>query len=193
MFVKHKTAIEVSIKSQKDTLPKDIYEELYKKTMSIILDCIKNINYIEEQIENLIQKDHEIQKNSNLAQSVIGIGPVITWYLIATTNNFKNFASSRKYATYSGVAPHPNTSGKTKGKERVSQMANKKIKSLLSNGAIAAILHDPEIKAYYKRKTLNGMGKEKGLVINNVKNKLLARVFSVVNRGTEYVKMKNYA
>jgi len=149
------------------------------------------ISFIENQIEELVNSNEEMKRNSNLSQTVIGIGPVITWYMIATTGNFRNFATSRKYSTFSGIAPFPKGSGKKKGRDKVSQIADKQIKALLSNGALSAIQHDPEIRKYYQRKLKEG--KIEGIVINNVKNKLVARVFAAIHRGTPFVKTHTYA
>ena len=44
--------------------------------------------------------------------------------------------------------------------------------------------HDPEIRAYAERKMKN---KEYGLVLNNVKFKLILRMFSLVKRGEKFV------
>ena len=57
--------------------------------------------------------------------------------------------------------------------------------------AIAAVRHDRELKTYYQRKTTEG--KPKMLVINNVRAKLLARVFAVINRGTPFVNINKFA
>lgn len=65
------------------------------------------------------------------------------------------------------------------------------MKSLFSNCIMTAIVHDPEISMYYKRKREEG--KRAGIVMNAVKNKLIQRVFAVVNRKTPYVKLMNYA
>jgi len=81
--------------------------------------------------------------------------------------------------------------GQKKGRDRVSHLANKQIKSLLSNGALSAIRHDLEIRTYYQRKIKEG--KVEGVVITSVKNKLVARVFAVVQGGTPFVKLGNYA
>lgn len=56
---------------------------------------------------------------------------------------------------------------------------------------MTAIVYDPEISIYYKRKREEG--KRAGIVLNAIKNKLIQRVFSVVNRKTPYVKLMNYA
>ncbi|WP_168796397.1 hypothetical protein [Flagellimonas onchidii] len=52
--------------------------------------------------------------------------------------------------------------------------------------ALSAIIHDPDMKAYFERKVEEG--KNKMLVVNNVRNKLVHRVCAVVKRQEPYVK-----
>ncbi|MCB0503242.1 MAG: IS110 family transposase, partial [Bacteroidetes bacterium] len=71
-------------------------------------------------------------------------------------------------------------------------LANKKMKTLLDLCAKSAIKHNNEIKQYYERRI--GQDKNKRSTINIVRNKLLARMFAVVQRGTPYVNtMKHIA
>ena len=72
-----------------------------------------------------------------------------------------------------------------------SKHANKKIKSLLNMCAKSAIQHDVQLKEYYHRKTQEG--KEKMSVINAVRNKIIARVFAVVERKTPFVDTYKFA
>lgn len=51
--------------------------------------------------------------------------------------------------------------------------------------SVSAIQHESELHLYYKKKLVEG--KDKMLAINNVKNKLIARTFAVVKRGTPYI------
>lgn len=50
---------------------------------------------------------------------------------------------------------------------------------------------DPEIKRYYDKKV--GEGKNKMLAINNIRNKLLTRIFAVINRQQPYVIIGKHA
>jgi len=50
---------------------------------------------------------------------------------------------------------------------------------------------DKELKLYYKKRIEDG--KPKMSVINIIRNKLIARVFAVVKRGTPYVMIDKYA
>lgn len=189
--VRQCAALKTSLKEQHAEFPTELLHQLEQQNKILIDKHKECISFIENRIEALVNSDEEMRKNSKLSQSIIGVGPVITWYMIATTGNFKLFATSRKYATYGGIAPFPKGSGIKKGRNRVSHLANKQIKSLLSNGALSAICYDPEIRTYYQRKIKEG--KKEGVVLNSVKNKLVARVFAVVQRGTPFVKLGNYA
>jgi len=149
----------------------------------------QDITQIEKEIEELIKSDIKIDKNYNLAKSVTGIGLVNAVMFVLFTNNFTSISNARKYACYSGIAPFEHSSGTSiKGKTRVSKLANNRIKVNLTNGARSAIINDPEIKIYYKRKTEEG--KEHGTVMNAIKFKLITRVFATIKRGTPYVKMR---
>ena len=75
------------------------------------------------------------------------------------------------------------------GGTKVSHMANKKMKRYLHMASLTGIKLDEGLKAYYERKVIEG--KNKMSVLNAIRNKLLARIFAVVNRGSVYQKI-NY-
>lgn len=150
-----------------------------------IEECNQRIDRIDSQIIDLIGADDTLKKNFDLATSVKGIGLVIAAFMLVTTHNFTSFGNGRKYACYTGIAPFENTSGKYRGKTRVSNLANKRVKTLLSNGANSARKWDPELRAYYARKIEEG--KEHKLVINSIRCKMVNRVFAVIKRETPYV------
>ena len=183
------TRIKVSLKNslrshnqyQRVSGIKSISDEIQNQ----IAECDQRIDRIDAKIRELIKTDETLKKNFDMATSVNGIGLVIAAFMLITTNNFTSFENGRKYASYSGVAPFENTSGKYRGKTRVSHLANKRVKTLLSNGANSARKWDPELRAYYARKISEG--KEHRLVINSIRCKMVNRVFAVVKRGTPYV------
>jgi len=153
--------------------------------ISTVLDELdKEIAAIEQEIEMLIRSDQEMNENYELVTGIKGIGPVITTDLIIKTGNFKTIDTHRKAASYAGVCPFPNTSGKMVGKSKTSSFADKKLKSLLYMGAKAAVKHNKEYKLYYQKKELEG--KPHFLIMNNVANKLLRTVYSVVKTKIPY-------
>ena len=162
----------------------DYLEKSIKKSINAIDSDLKKI---EAKIIECLKEDASLHHLFTIITSVVGIGFVTAINLIIHTHGFNIMCDSRKLACYCGVAPFPYQSGiSIKGKTKVSHMANKKLKTNLHLAALTAIKFDPELKAYYDRKVLNG--KPKMSVINAVRFKLLARVVSVVKNDKEYVK-----
>ncbi|KAA6441337.1 IS110 family transposase, partial [Dyadobacter flavalbus] len=152
----------------------------------------KQINDTDKQIEETLKEDEQVQKHFDLINSVIGIGLITAVAFLIYTQNFTAFDNGRQFACYAGVAPFEHSSGSSiRGKTKISPLANRKMKALLSNCASAAIQHDPELKLYYQRKLEDG--KVKMSVLNAVKAKLINRVFATVNRGTKYVTIMQYS
>lgn len=191
LLVKHKTALQVSLKEQNQVLEDALLNDLVEANDRLIVVYKEQIKNIEKQIKSIIDNDEELHRNDNLIQSVVGIGQITSAHILSITNNFREFKDAKKFACYCGVAPFPNSSGTRNGRTKVSQMANKKMKSLLSNCILSTIRYDSEIMRYYNRKKEEG--KESGVVLNAIKNKLIQRVFAVVKRGTPYVKLMTYA
>lgn len=192
LLVKHKKALQVSVQEQKDLLDPEMLQLFQDQNRATLKLYSEQIKALEDQIKKILNQDPSMSRNNKMAQSVVGVGLIIAAYMIATTENFTQFDNARKYASFSGIAPFlHNQSGVKKGIHKVSHLANKKMKSLLGMGSRAAIQFDSEIKLYYQRKI--NEGKEKGLVLNNVKNKIIQRVFAAVKRQSPYVKLMTYA
>ena len=161
-----------------------VLEKAMRKTINA-LD--KDLEAIEAQMKDVIDKDDDLKNLYGLVTSVIGIGFVTAVNLIVCTNEFKLFSSHRQFACYSGIAPFEYRSGSSiRGRTKVSHMANKKMKKYLHMASLTGIKLDDGLKSYYNRKVEEG--KNKMSVLNAIRNKLLARVFAVVNRGFAYQK-----
>lgn len=189
--VRHKQALEVSVSEQKEFIDPDLFNELEQGISRIIHEYKRQIKTLDIGIQALINSDPKTAENDKLARTVIGVGPVTSAYIIAITQNYTCYTDPKKFACYCGVAPFANRSGKRIGKTKVSHIANKKMKSTLSMCVSSALIHDPELSKYYNRKLSEG--KEKGIVLNAMKNKIIQRVFAVVKRKKPYIKLMNYA
>lgn len=158
-----------------------------------IIDTLNiQIYNMEKELDRLIDQDPKLQNLYRLLTSVKGIGPVTARFLIVYTIGFTAFKNWRKFASYCGTAPFPNRSGTSiRGRTKVSHLANKEGKTLLNLCASSAIQSNPEMKAYYHKRVKQG--KNKMSTLNIIRNKLLARAFAVVNRGTPYVNTMRFA
>jgi transposase len=155
-------------------------------SMKFVMEVLKQeIKETEKAIKELVASDESLQTNYELACSVTGIGFATAVHLLIATENFTRFSDVRKLICYCGVAPFEHSSGTSiRGKVRVSHLANKKLKSLLTMAAISAIQHDPELKAKYEQKIKEG--KAKMCVINIIRAKLIERVFAVIKKQKAY-------
>jgi transposase len=192
-FVRQRAGFRASLKEEKRVLSRKGNKTLFEAQEQAIKDLSKNIKKVEKEMDGIIKEDRELKKQYGLITSIKGVGPQTALYMIAFTQGFSQFGDSRRFASYCGIAPFPNSSGTSiRGRTRVSHLANKKIKSLFDMCAKTALQHNPEIRQYYKRR-VEEQGKNKMSTVNVIRNKLLARIFAVVKRGTPYVDTLKYA
>ncbi|MBP2834258.1 IS110 family transposase, partial [Aquimarina sp. U1-2] len=191
-MIRERAGYKTSLKEQKQILSGKDYAFSFSLQKRMIKALTREIKAIENQLKLLIEKDQQLKEIYNLILSVKGVGTVTAISLIVHTNKFSKFQTWRQFASYCGIAPFPHRSGSSvKGRTKVSNLANKEIKTLLNMCALSAIKHNPEMKAYFKKRT--ALGKHKMSTINIIRNKLVSRIFAVVNRGTEYVDVLKYA
>ncbi len=146
----------------------------------------KQLSAIDILIGNIIKDNPDYKQQDELLQSIPGIGKQTSVVLIAYTQAFTLFKTHRQFACYAGVAPFEYTSGSSvRGKTKVSSLANKKIKTSLNMAALTAKKFDPQLKQYFEKKVAEG--KNKMLVMNAIRCKLISRAFAVINRNSKFV------
>ena len=164
-------------------------KEVRRDSSSLVQIIEARITKVEKLMLEVINSDEQTAKCYQLIISVPGFGIITASYLLIITQCFTTLTKSRKLSNFGGMAPHPHRSGKSiKGKERVSPIADKKLKVLLSRGAGSLIQYNKQTQHYFERMTARG--KNENLVRNNIKNKMLHTVCAVVKRGTPYI--ENY-
>jgi len=191
-LVKQRAGYKTSYKEQHRVLNKKENKTLLETQKKMINYFTNQINSIQNEMEILVKKNEQLDQIYKLITSINGIGPQTALYMIVYTNGFTKFNTWRKFAAYCGTAPFPNSSGTSLiGRTKVSHLAYKKIKSLLDMCAKSAIQSNPEMKNYYQKRI--EIGKNKMSTINIIRNKLLARIFAVVQRKSPYVDFMKYA
>lgn len=153
-------------------------------TKNLLTQLNKAIQDLEFEIATIIMSKDDLRANYKLITSVRGIGQVTACDLIIKTGNFKEIDNARKAASYAGICPFPNSSGKMVKKSRVSSMADKELKTLLYLCSVVAVNRNPEYKLYFQRKRQEG--KPYFLAMNNIANKLIRTIYSIVNSRKEY-------
>lgn len=157
--------------------------------MDVELTCQieKQIKEIEQQIQELIKADERLCKFYKLICSVPGVGKVLGWHLLVRTGEFERIDSARKLACYAGVAPFEHRSGTSiRGRSKVSHYADKTLKKLFHMAALSVIRFEGELGDYYRRKVEEG--KNKMLVVNAVRNKIIHRIYAVLKHQRPFQK-----
>ncbi len=191
-LVKQRAGYKTTVNEQKRVLLKKDNGVLISTQEKMIKYLTKQIAAIEKEINEIIESNETLKKQFTLITSITSVGAQTALFMIVYTQAFTKFTKYRKFASYSGIAPFTKLSGTSiRGRTKVSNLANKKIKSLLDQCAKNAVIHNPEMKEYYNRRVEEG--KNKMSTINIIRNKLLSRIFAVVKRETPYVNINKYA
>ncbi len=150
----------------------------------VIRQLDERISKIDEHIKELIQNDKHLSRQVEQITSIKGVGMVTAVAMVIETEEFTKYADAKKLACAAGVVPFNHSSGRIKGKDRVSHRANKRLKSLLHLCARSAISTPGELRDYYNRKVAEG--KHKMSVLNAIRNKLVLRIFAIVRDDVMY-------
>ena len=149
-------------------------------------DSVEGINRqiaeLEKEMQRLIDEDDGLRKNLEITQSVPGFGPVTAMELIIKTGNFRRVSTAKKCATLAGISPWPNSTGKSDRGCHVSHMGDKELKSLLFLCARSASTCFEKMRLY-KMKKLEIEKKHYFVVMNNIANRLLKILYSLVEKG----------
>ncbi|GHT09012.1 IS110 family transposase [Bacteroidia bacterium] len=185
-LLKNKHALQVSSNEiravlQRNSTARYIYEQSWQDIERID----KEIKKIEDRMKSIIKSNESLNETYEIITSLIGIALINAATIIVATENFTRFQNSRQFACYAGMAPFGKQSGSALNRQpHVSHLANKTIKKLLTQAVRCAIQHDMNMRHYYQRKLAEG--KIEWVVINNLRNKFIHRMFALVDNKQLY-------
>lgn len=185
-FVRDHSGLKSTLKEQKHLLSSPSTDTCCKVLERSIKHMDRQVLSIEGRMRELLRTDDALRANYELLLSVNGVGLILSCQLLYHTGNFMKFDNWRSFSSYCGIAPFEYSSGSSIRRRKQSHyIGDRKMKTLLSMAAVSAIQSDQELKNYYHRKLEEG--KHKMIALNNVRNKILARSFAVIKRGTPFV------
>lgn len=183
-----KNQLRVPMKETKEFLSRSICKQLNKISEKPIEALEKQIKEVEKQLRLIIKADQRLSELFELVTSVDGVGEVLFWELMTTTDEFNKIKDPKKFACYAGIAPFEHSSGSSiRGKSRVSKMGNKSTKRILHMAAMSSVVMKGELSDFYHRKVKEG--KNKMATLNAVRNKIIHRIFACVRDGRKYEKI----
>ena len=165
----------------------EVDKELIKMLRTLLRSVRARISKLEDRMAEITLAHY---KDTFLAlKSIPGIGDKTAMMLIAITNNFSKFNSSKKLSAYIGLTPRIFESGTSvKGKGHITKMGNRHLRKLLYMCAWSAKHHNQHCIQMYER--LHQKGKPEKLIKIAIANKLLRQAYAIGSANSKY--QKNY-
>lgn len=178
-----------------------LQEQLNKSCQASLAALEKDRRAVDKAIDALIEADPQLSQLFELVMSVPGIGMATATEIVIATNEMKTITDPKKMARATSAAMRallPSTTN------RVAVCAGDRVSvTMLVNGSsrcfiwvqwplseLSRAAGAGELQDYYQRKVKDG--KNKMLVLNAVRNKLIHRVYAVVIRGENITKIMSY-
>ena len=147
-----------------------------KKSLNSTIQFLKDqIQTIEEEIKNHINKNKELKEKAQAINSVKSVGEKTTLTLMSALPELGR-ANRREIAALAGLAPYANDSG-TLNKKRRTRHGRAIVKKMLFMCAVNAIQRNKNLKSFYEKLTFSG--KPKMVAIVAVMRKLLIIINNV--------------
>lgn len=151
---------------------------------SMIAYLNEQIRAVEAAIDDHIDRHPSLKRDTELLQSIPGIGRITAHKLLAEID-FANFASARELAAFVALTPRQNQSGTSlKGQGRLSKVGSSDLRKALYFPAINARRFNPVIQAFYKN--LLDKGKPMMVVVCAAMRKLLHLAFGVIKSSKPF-------
>jgi transposase len=160
--------------------PKGVVKSLRK--LVAYLDT--EIERTEKQIQDHVDNHPDLKQQSQLLESIPGIGKRTAAKLLAEIEDISRYKSARQIAAYAGLTPKNNRSGTWRGKTRLSKTGNARVRKALFLPAMVAKQHNPIVRSFCQRLAHNG--KNKMEVIGAAMRKLIHIAFGVLKSGKKF-------
>lgn len=143
------------------------------------------IKRTEELIRNHIDNHPTLKQQSELLDSIPGVGATTAALLLAEIVDMTQYRSARQVAAYAGLVPRERRSGSSvRGRPRLSKIGNARLRKALYFPAITALRCSPFFKAWATG--LRERGKCKMSVIGAAMRKLIHLAYGVLKTGKPF-------
>ena len=185
LMLKHRTAFKNQLEAF--TKMKVIEQEVILTIQQQLITLNTSINTLEKKAEKLVEDNAEILYKK--LKTIPSIGSKTAIMLIAISNGFNDFSSSKQLASYVGICPRVYRSGTSvNGKGKICKMGMSQMRSTLFMCSLTAIRYNTDCKQMFERLTANGKAKKVALVA--VMNKLIRQAYAIGTKLEDYNETK---
>ena len=152
----------------------------------VIVMLEAEIAQIEAEVAALIESDATLSQKAARLQTVVGVGAVVAYGLLAELRELGQ-VSREAIAALAGLAPVRRESGRWRGDARIGG-GRWRARRLLYQAAVVAVSHDVRWRAEYAG--LLGRGKAKQVALCAVARQLLVVLNAMVRDGRAYERVQ---
>jgi transposase len=140
---------------------------------------------LQQQVRAHVQTHPTLRHQTQLLQSIPGIGETTAHKLLAEVPLLGQYRSARQAAAYAGLSPRQRESGSSvRGKTRMSKVGNAAVRRALYLPAVVALRANPILREFAQR--LLTAGKPKMAVVGAVMRKLLHQAHGVLKHNRPF-------
>ena len=142
-----------SLRSKKglDAVLQHQLDDLFQIELQVLVDQIIHLNQGIAKIESELRKpENQLPGHKNLT-SIKGIGDTIASVLLSTIGDIGDFPDAKKLCSYFGIVPTVRISNETVYYGRITKRGSKLGRTMLVQGALIALHHNPRLEAFYLR------------------------------------------
>lgn len=143
------------------------------------------IQALEQAIRDLIEAHPTMAQRVALLVSAPGVGLLLAAHMLVLSEGFSKTPRYRKLAAYLGICPNKDQSGTWQPTPRSRGYGPPLVRKLLHLAARSVRTHDDRFRSYFHRKRAEG--KDTRLVLNNIANKLLRVLCSMLRNKQPYI------
>ena len=147
----------------------------------------RQMRLAEVALRSHVNGDEDLKRCTNYLMSCPGIGWRIACYTLARFGDWRCLGSSKEAGAFFGLAPTENSTGARTDRGSITKCGDPRLRSMLVQGAWAAIRKDSELKALYDRICANHPKRVAARVaIVAVARKLAERMHCVLKQQRDY-------
>ena len=157
--------------------------------LKILVEQLESLGRsIKELEQKIIDEGKDMKGQSNL-QSIKGIGKLSSTILLNAIGDVRDFESSRKLSSYTGMVPKVYNSGGQVNHGRITKRGNKILRTTLVQVTLIAIRYSPYLRSYFvKKKHLKGSGK----AIISTARKMLDIIYNTLSNDWVFKDFPNF-
>ena len=180
-LTRHRENLLETRQQQLNRLETTTTKNVLKSLRKLVAHLETEIKRTEQQINDHVDRHPDLKQQSQLLQSIPGIGNRTAIKLLAEIENLTQYKSARQVAAYAGLTPRNNRSGTWRGQTRLSKTGNARVRKALFLPALVAKQHNPVVRSFCQR--LARHGKNKMQLVGAAMRKLIHIAFGVLKSG----------